>query len=425
MSPAVSVSVRSRTSAESNRGVVGAEDVDGDRRGGAVGAGDREGVGVGGAGGKLVVRRAGGVGPGAGGVDGEGAVAADGGGLRHEGGGAVDVADGEHAGGGDVTAVSVSVRLRTSAESNRGVVGAEDVDGDRGEGAVGAGDREGVGVGGAGDELVVCRAGGVGPGAGGVDGEGAVAADGGGLRHEGGGAVDVADGERAGGGMSAAASVSLRSRTSAESNRGVVGAEDVDGDRAEGAVGAGDREGVGVGGAGGELVVRRAGGVGPGAGGVDGEGAVAADGGGLRHEGDGAVDVADGERAGGGNVGRRVGLGQVADVGGEHRGVVDRGDGDVHGRGRCAACTVIDGVGEAVAGGLGAVVGIGEGAVVVVDDGAIGALAEAGDVRRRERAVDVAVVGQHVDRDHRTAFRHRGGIVVRNRGLVGRAVGAE
>ena len=68
------------------------------------------------------------------------------------------------------------------------------------EGAVGAGDREGVGVGGAGGKLVVCRAGGVGPGAGGVDGEGAVAADGGGLRHEGGGAVDVADGERAGGG---------------------------------------------------------------------------------------------------------------------------------------------------------------------------------------------------------------------------------
>ena len=115
--------------------------------------------------------------------------------------------------------------------------------------------------------------------------------------------------------MSAAALVSVRSRTSADRHRGVVGAEDVDGDRGGGAVGAGDREGVGVGGAGGELVVRRAGGVGPGAGGVDREGAVGAGGAGLGHEGGGAVDVADGQRAGGGDVGRRVGLGQVADVG--------------------------------------------------------------------------------------------------------------
>ena len=71
-------------------------------------------------------------------------------------------------------------------------------------------------------------------------------------------------------------------------------------------------EGVGVGGAGDELVVRRAGGVGPGAGGIDGEGAVAAGGAGLRHEGRRAVDVADGQRAGGGDVSCRVGLGQVA-----------------------------------------------------------------------------------------------------------------
>src|SRR5207342_2030003 len=169
----------------------------------------------------------------------------------------------------------------------------------------------------------------------------AVAADGAGLRHEAGGAVDVADGERAGGGKGHVGLAQIADVGG--EHRGVVGAEDVDGDRAEGAVGAGDREGVGVGGARGKLVVRRAGGVGPGAGGVDGEGAVAADGGGLRHEAGGAVDVADGERAGGGKVGRRVGFGQIADVGGEHRGVVDRGDGDVHGRGRCAACTVIDG----------------------------------------------------------------------------------
>ena len=302
MSAAALVSTRLRTSAESNRGVVGAEDVDGDRAEGAVGAGDREGVGVGGAGGKLVVRRAGGVGPGAGGVDGEGAVAADGGGLRHEGGGAVDVADGEHAGGGDVTCRVGLAQIADVGGDNRGVVGAEDVDGDRAEGAVGAGDREGVGVGGAGGKLVVRRAGGVGPGAGGVDGEGAVAADGGGLRHEGGGAVDVADGEHAGGGDVTCRVGLAQIADVGGDNRGVVGAEDVDGDRAEGAVGAGDREGVGVGGAGGKLVVCRAGGVGPGAGGVDGEGAVAADGGGLRHEGGGAVDVADGEHAGGGDV---------------------------------------------------------------------------------------------------------------------------
>src|SRR4029079_1720836 len=155
------------------------------------------------------------------------------------------------------------------------------------------------------------------------------------------GVVAVADGEHAGGGDVTCRVGLAQIADVGGDNRGVVGAEDVDGDRAEGAVGAGDREGVGVGGAGGKLVVRRAGGVGPGAGGVDGEGAVAADGGGLRHEGGGAVDVADGEHAGGGNVGRRVGLDEIADVGGDNRGVVDRGDGDVHGRGRCAARTVI------------------------------------------------------------------------------------
>src|SRR6185295_18138902 len=98
-------------------------------------------------------------------------------------------------------------------------------------------------------------------------------------------------------------------------HRGVVGAEDVDGDGRGSAVGAGDREGVGVGGAVLELVVRGACGVGPGAGGIDGEGAVAADGGGLRHEAGRAVDVADGERAGGGDVACRIGVGQVAELG--------------------------------------------------------------------------------------------------------------
>src|SRR6185369_13511394 len=253
-----------------------------------------------------------------GGIDGEGAVAAGGGGLRHEAGRAVDVADGGRAG---ISKGHVGLaQIADVGGEHRGVVGAEDVDFDRAEGAVGAGDREGVGVGGAGHELVVRRAGGVGPGAGGVDGEGAVAAGGGGLRHEAGGAVDVADGERAGGGKGHVGLAQIADVGG--DNRSVVGAEDVDFDRGEGAVGAGDREGVGVGGAGHELVVLGVRGVGPGAGGIDGEGAVAAGGGGLRHEAGRAVDVADGERAGGGDVACRIGLGQVADVGGEHRGVV-------------------------------------------------------------------------------------------------------
>ena len=128
--------------------------------------------------------------------------------------------------------------------------------------------------------------------------------------------------------MSAAALVSVRLRMSAESTAASLVPRMLMVTELWCAVGAGDREGVGVGGAGDELVVRRAGGVGPGAGGIDGEGAVAADGAGLRHEGGRAVDVADGQRAGGGDVGRRVGLGQVADVGGEHRGVVGAEDVD-------------------------------------------------------------------------------------------------
>ena len=96
-----------------------------------------------------------------------------------------------------------------------------------------------------------------------------------------------------------------------------------------------------------------------------------------------------------------------------------RVDRQADGRGRRAAGTVIDGIGEAVAGGLGAVVRIGESAVVVVDDGAVAALGEGGDARRRQRAVGIAVVGQHVDRGHRAAFRNRGGIAVRHRRVVG------
>src|SRR5439155_678709 len=157
-----------------DRGVVGAEDVDGDRGQRAVGAGDRERVAVGRAGGKLVVRRARRVGPGAGAVDREGAVGAGGGGLGSE-----ERRVGEGGGGGSCQVCSGHV-LRGGRE-DRGVVGAEDVDGDRGQRAVGAGDRERVAVGRAGGKLVVRRARRVGPGAGAVDREGAVGAGGGGL----------------------------------------------------------------------------------------------------------------------------------------------------------------------------------------------------------------------------------------------------
>src|SRR4029077_398260 len=103
---------------------------------------------------------------------------AGGAGLGHEGGGAVDVAAGEGAGGGDVACRVGLGQIADVGGEHRGVVGAEDVDGHRGERAVGAGDREGVGIGGAGRELVVLGACGVGPGTGAVDGEGAVAAGG-------------------------------------------------------------------------------------------------------------------------------------------------------------------------------------------------------------------------------------------------------
>src|SRR5207249_3768151 len=154
-----------------------------------------EGVGIGGAGDKLVVRRARRVGPGAGGVDREGAVAADRGGLSDKGGRAVDVADGQRAGGRDVVRRGGVGQVAGVGGENRGCVGAEDVDGVQGYRARRASDLEGVGIGGAGDKLVVRRARRVGPGAGGVDREGAVAADRGGLSDKGGRAVDVADGQ--------------------------------------------------------------------------------------------------------------------------------------------------------------------------------------------------------------------------------------
>src|SRR5206468_2090559 len=173
---------------------------------------------------------------------------------------------------------------------DRGVVGAGDVDGDRGQGAVGAGDRERVAVGRAGGKLVVRRAGRVGPGAGAVDREGAVGAGGGGLGDEGRRAVDVAGGERAGGGNIGGQVGLGQVGDVGREDRGVVAFPARRSPICQGAVGAGDRERVAVGRAGGKLVVRRAGRVGPGAGAVDREGAVGAGGGGLGDEGRRAVD---------------------------------------------------------------------------------------------------------------------------------------
>src|SRR5207302_1470487 len=242
------------------------EDVDGDRGQRAVGAGDRERVAVGRAGGKLVVRRARRVGPEIGRAACRGGVGAGGGGLGYEGRRAFEVADGERAGGGNIGGqVGLGQVLRGGRE-DRGVVGAEDVDGDRGQRAVGAGDRERVAVGRAGGKLVVRRARRVGPGAGAEIGRASCRARGGGPGDDGRRAVNVADGGRAGGGDIGAWVGFSRVLCGCREDRGVVGAEDVDGDRGQRAVGAGDRERVAVGRAGGKLVVRRARRVGPGAG---------------------------------------------------------------------------------------------------------------------------------------------------------------
>src|SRR5258707_15167150 len=86
----------------------------------------------------------------------------------------------------------------------------------------------------------------------------AVGAGGGGLGEEGRRAVDVADGERAGGGnIGGQVGLGQVLRVRREDRR-VVGPGDVDGDRGQRAVGAGDGERVGVGRAGRKLVVRRA-----------------------------------------------------------------------------------------------------------------------------------------------------------------------
>src|SRR5437762_51002 len=166
-------------------GVVGAEDVEGDRGQRAVGAGDRERVAVGRAGGKRVVRRAGRVGPGAGGVDREGAVGAEGGGLGDEGRRAEGAGVGESDGCGNIGGQGWLGQVRRVGREDRGGVGPRAIHVPCTTLFRSAGDRERVAVGRAGGKRVVRRAGRVGPGAGGVDREGAVGAEGGGLGDEG------------------------------------------------------------------------------------------------------------------------------------------------------------------------------------------------------------------------------------------------
>ena len=83
-----------------------------------------------------------------------------------EGRRAVDVGDGQRAGGRDVSGRVGLGQVAVSADSTAASLVPRMLTVTRGGGAVGAGDREGVGVGGAGDELVVGRVGRVGPGAG-------------------------------------------------------------------------------------------------------------------------------------------------------------------------------------------------------------------------------------------------------------------
>src|SRR5207302_388813 len=206
-------------------------------------------------------------------------------GLGDEGRRAVDVADGERAGGGNIGGQVGLGQVGHGGREDRGVVGAGDVDGDRGQGAVGALDRERVAVGRAGGKLVVRRAGRVSGGAGAGDRVAGVGAGAGAVGDEGRRAVDVADGEGAGGGLLGCPARRSSVVHGGREDRGVVGAGDVDGDRGQGAVGALDRERVAVGRAGGKLVVRRAGRVGPGAGAVDRESAEGRRGGGVGREG--------------------------------------------------------------------------------------------------------------------------------------------
>ena len=94
---------------------------------------------------------------------------------------------------------------------------------------------------------------------------------------------------------------------------------------------------------------------------------------------------------------------------GRRGGVVDRGHRDAHRRGVGAAVPVRDAVGEAVGAVEVGVRRIGEGAVGIGDNHAIG---RPGLDRGAEGvAVDIAVVGQHVD-SNRRVLGHRHGVVI-------------
>src|SRR5439155_262819 len=151
------------------------------------------------------------------------------------------------AGGGNIGGQVGLGQVGHVGREDRGVVGAGDVDGDRGQGAVGAGDRERVAVGRRSEERRVGREGRCGWGAGAGDWEGAVGAGGGGLGDEVRGVVAGALAICAGGGnIGGQVGLGQVGHVGRE-DRGVVGAGDVDGDRGQGAVGAGDRERVAVG----------------------------------------------------------------------------------------------------------------------------------------------------------------------------------
>ncbi len=356
--------------------VVGAGDGDGDDlAGAAVGADGGEAVGERGTGGELLDRGlgvAGAVAPVAGGVQRERAVpvAAGGAGLYQEGGFAiVDVGHGQGAAGGEVAqhhaAVFGDVAGDGAAEDGE-VVGAGDGDGDGLRGSsVGTGGREAVAERGTGGELLDrgLRVGGaVGPVAGDVNAEAAVAVAAGdaGLGEEAGlSAVDVDHGERAAGDEVAADDGGVFGDATADGaadDGDVVGAGDGDGDDLAGAaVGADGGEAVGERGTGGELLDRGlgvAGAVAPVAGGVQRERAVpvAAGGAGLYQEGGFAiVDVGHGQGAAGGEVaaddrgvfGDAAGDGAAED--GEVVGAGDRDSDDL------AGAAVGTGGGEAVA----------------------------------------------------------------------------
>ena len=63
---------------------------------------------------------------------------------------------------------------------------------------------------------------------------------------------------------------------------------------------------------------------------------------------------------------------------------------------------------------------VGEGAVIVVDDAAVRALGEADDACRRQGAVRVAVVAQHIERGRSRPFVNRQAIIIRHRRIVHR-----